>query len=456
MHFISTRGEAPSLTFPDVLLAGTASDGGLYVPESWPHATLQTEEYPAITTRMTSPYLGDALGFRDQERLAEDAYASFSTPDVVPLREVSDGLFVMELFWGPTLAFKDLPLQLLGRLFEEVLSRTGRTATVIGATSGDTGAAAIEAFRGRSNVTVVILHPSGRISEVQRRQMTTVPDDNVHNLAVEGTFDDCQALVKRLFSDEVLREEIGLASANSINWLRIAAQTAPYAAACLRLGKTEVDFSVPSGNFGNAYAGYVARAMGVPVGRVIVATNRNRGLADLIAIGEMRVERPIPTMSPAMDIQVPSNLERILFDIYDRTPDRVREALEMLAADRALALPRDVVESLRTVFAGEAVSEEETSREIAAHYRSTGRLIDPHTAVALAAARRHETGRPLVVFATAHPGKFPDAVERASGAVPALPERFAGLPHLAERFQPVSADYGRIRKLVRAAGNPDR
>jgi len=317
MRYVSTRGRSPVVGFPEVMLAGLAPDGGLYMPESWPDVLplVDDQTYPELLARMMSPYVADSISAGDLLGMTQRATAVFPQPEVVPLREVGEGIFMLELFWGPTLAFKDLGLRMLAELFRQLEQRV----LIIGATSGDTGSAAIQAFRGLPSVQVLVLHPEGLVSEVQRRQMTTVDGPNIHNIAVLGTFDDCQSLVKRLLADEDVRARTLVASANSINWLRIAAQTAYYVSAAARLGGV-LDFSVPSGNFGNAFSGHAAFRMGAPIARIAVATNLNRGLADLLTTGAMTVGPPLRTMSPAMDIQLPSNLERALFEAFGRDP----------------------------------------------------------------------------------------------------------------------------------------
>ncbi len=442
MLYTSTRGGAGQLTFPDVMLAGLASDGGLFVPDRWPVVSFEPgTAYESILATMLLPYVGGFLDEGRLLRLATEAVSAFPQ-GVVPIREIEDETFLMELFWGPSLSFKDLGLQVVARLFEAV----GKPVTVVGATSGDTGAAAIDAFRGRANVAVVILHPEGRISEVQRRQMTTVPEENVLNISVEGTFDDCQYLIKELLADAELGP--ALATANSINWFRIAAQTAYYAHAASRL-EGPIDVSVPSGNFGNAFSAYTATRMGCRIDRIVVATNMNRGLADLLTTGTLEVRKAIPTMSPAMDIQVPSNLERALFEALGRDSSAVVQAMEMIETRAQLYLMGEALERLRSTYRGESVTEAETSQTMRDHHRLTGTLIDPHTAVALAGARRaSREGTPMVVVATAHPAKFPDAVARATGVLPALPEDLEGIYELPERLVRVRCDYHTVRRLV--------
>ena len=455
MQYVSTRGNAPDVSFPDVMLAGLAPDGGLYLPESWPQVATRFDgspDYAEVLAGCLIPYVGPSITAETLFAIAADSTKEFPQPEVVPLREVGTNLFLLELFWGPSLAFKDLGLQVLARLFEAV----GNPVTIIGATSGDTGAAAIQAFRGRKGVAIVILHPDGRISEVQRRQMTAVDEANVVNLAVEGTFDDCQALAKRLLADEALRSETNVASANSINWFRIAAQAAYYAAATLRIGAL-VDVSVPSGNFGNAFSGYVAKRMGFAVEDIVVATNINRGLADLLTEGTLRARTAVSTISPAMDIQVPSNLERALFEAMARRSDQRTGAMSALAATGQLQVTEDQLSALRQTYSGQAVTEEETAAEMGYFHQEHGRLIDPHTAVGLSAARRNRSpNRPMLVLGTAHPAKFPETVGRATGVVPALPERFADLFEQPERLTHVRNDYQHVRQLVLDAAQQTR
>ncbi|HET8996028.1 MAG TPA: threonine synthase [Acetobacteraceae bacterium] len=460
MRYISTRGQAPVRDFAGVLLAGLAEDGGLYVPEAWPRLTpidwraLRGVAYPALAARILQPFIGDAIPAETLQALCHEAYAGFGHPAVVPLIQLDTGLFVQELFHGPTLAFKDMAMQVLGRLFEHVLEAHDAQITIVGATSGDTGSAAIEACAGLERVKVVILHPHNRTSEVQRRQMTTVHAPNIGNIAVEGTFDDCQDLVKAMFADAAFRQEMQLSAVNSINWARIAAQVPYYAAAALALGAPdrEVAFSVPTGNFGNVLAGWVARRMGLPVSRLIVASNRNDILARFLASNDMSVSRVEPSLSPSMDIQVSSNFERALFELLDRDPVATSEAMRNFRNTGRMPVPDLAWRRARSVFHGFRLDDEGTAAEIAALHASAGYIADPHTAIGIAAARALPPPQAVatVALATAHPAKFPDAIEQAIGLRPNLPARLADLHGRAERFLVLPNELGAVQAGVRA------
>lgn len=457
MKYLSTRGRAPVLEFGDVLLAGLAADGGLYVPDCWPELSPEAlgghpgrGDYADLAAEVMWPFV-DGAYLRDRfDELARDAYTGFGHPEVVPMVELGDGLWLMELFHGPTLAFKDIALQLVGRLFDEELARRDDRVTIVGATSGDTGSAAIEAVRDRENIQIVILHPHGRVSEVQRRQMTTVDSANVHNVAIDGTFDDCQDLVKAMFADAEFRAEQRLSAVNSINWARVMAQTVYYVAAATRYGLEQVSFSVPTGNFGNVLAGHVARQMGLPVDRFIVASNRNDILTQFFATGSMAISEVHPTMSPSMDIQVSSNLERLLFELHDRDGVRTAELLEEFRATGQMRIDPRISAELNQNWSGVRVDEDETTAAIAELYRDTGMIVDPHTAVGLAAARRSRRGLDgdMVVMATAHPAKFGEAVEAAIGAQPPMPPALAELAALPERCDRLPNDLRAVKAHV--------
>ena len=459
--YVSTRGRAGRRSFEEVLLAGLAEDGGLFLPESWPRlaearlAALDGADYPTTAAAVMAPFTRGCFEEAELLALAREAYAGFAHPATAPLRQLDPSLWLLELFFGPTLAFKDFALQLLARLFERVLERRGETITILGATSGDTGSAAIRAIAGRARMRIVILHPAGRISEVQRRQMTTVAAANVANLAIEGTFDDCQDLVKALFADPAFRAEQKLAAINSINWARIAAQAAYYVYAALRLGGLErpVSFCVPTGNFGDVYAGHVARRLGLPMGRLIVATNENDILARFLASGVYAAGEVVPTSSPSMDIQVASNFERLLFELLDGDGARVAELMARFTRERAFTLSPALHARARGLFDGAAADRAATAAEIAHWHAATAGtvLLDPHTAVGAAVARRLRgaVAGPLVLLATAHPAKFPDAVEAACGVRPQLPAHLADLFDRPERFTVLPADANAVRDFVR-------
>ena len=458
VRYVSTRGGVPGCGFEAALFAGLAGDGGLYLPDAWPRIerdepeALQGAPYQAVAARVLRPFVGDDLGEDELRRLIDGAYGTFEHAAIAPLRQLAAGEWLLELFHGPTLAFKDIAMQLLGRLFEHFLGRGRRPITIVGATSGDTGAAAIEAFAGRALTSIVILHPHGRISAVQRRQMTTIPAANVHNLAIEGTFDDCQALLKALLADRALRERLGLAAVNSINWGRIMAQAVYYVSAALALGAPgrRVAFAVPTGNFGDVYAGYVAQRMGLPVAQLIVATNRNDILARFFESGLYRAGTVVATTSPSMDIQVASNFERLLFDLCGRDADAVAALMAAFQAQKCLNVSADALGRARELFDAARVEEDEVAATMADVLRTTGALIDPHTAIGVAAGRRCRQSPkiPLVTLATAHPAKFPDAVAAATGVTPALPERLAGLEQRPERFILLPNDLAAVRRRI--------
>ena len=444
MKYISTRGRAPILEFGDVLLAGLADDGGLYMPDRWPALSPEAlsgnpgrGDYADLAAEVMWPFVDGAYPRNRFNELVRDAYAGFDHPEVVPMVELGDGLWLMELFHGPTLAFKDVALQLVGRLFDEELTRRGERVTIVGATSGDTGSAAIEAVRDRENIEIVFLHPHGRISEIQRRQMTTGDSANVHCVAIEGTFDDCQDLVKAMFSDAAFRAEHRLSAANSINWARVMAQTVYYVAAVTRYGLEQVSFSVPTGNFGNVLAGHVARQMGLAIDRFIVASNRNDILTQFFTTGSMAITEVHPTLSPSMDIQVSSNLERLLFELLDRDGVRTAKTLEDFRQTGEMQIDARISADLHREWRGVRVDDAETTSTIADIHRETGMVIDPHTAVGLAAARRsrRDAEGPIVVLATAHPAKFGDAVEAAIGQCPTMPPALAELAERPERCE---------------------
>jgi threonine synthase len=460
MHYRSTRGQAPIHDFAGVLLAGLAEDGGLYVPQSWPQfhpqdwRAMRGLAYPALAGRIMQPFVGDVIPAATLATILHDAYADFGHPAIVPLIQLDTSLFVQELFHGPTLAFKDMALQVLGRLFDHILSARDQRVTIVGATSGDTGSAAIEAVANRDRVDIVFLHPHNRISEVQRRQMTTVHAANVANIAIEGTFDDCQDLVKAMFADATFRQELHLSAMNSINWARIAAQIPYYAAAALALGSPdrEVAFSVPSGNFGNVLAAWAARRMGLPVARLIVGTNRNDILMRFLAANDMSIANVEPSLSPSMDIQVSSNFERLLFELLDRDGAATAAAMTTFRATGRMAVPDAAWHRCRTVFHGFRLDDPGTEAEIRHLFKATGYVADPHTAIGVAAARAEppQHGVPTVAMATAHPAKFPDPVERATGHRPALPPRLAELFNREERFTVLPNDLAAVQAQVRS------
>ncbi len=443
MNYISTRGKAPNLSFEEVVLAGLASDGGLYVPETLPQVSTQTMagwaklSYEELAFEVMHPFVDGALGDDELKSIINDAYATFRHEAVVPLKQIGKDEWLLELFHGPTLAFKDFALQFLGRVVDSLLTKRGEKGIVLGATSGDTGSAAIAGFRGREHMDIFILYPHGRVSEVQRRQMTTVGDDNVHCVALHGTFDDCQDAVKQIFSDAEFRKQHRLLAVNSINWARILAQVVYYFYAALRLGAPakQVNFAVPTGNFGDIFAGYIARQMGLPIGQLTIASNRNDILTRCIESGEYTMQGVEASLSPSMDIEISSNFERLLFDLYGRDGAALDTLMQSFRKERSFTLTPEAHAKLRERFAADRIDDAQTKALIQSLYKSTGELLDPHSAVGVGAARncRKDTD-PLVVLATAHPAKFPDAVKAATGIHPELPAHIADLFDLPERF----------------------
>ncbi len=460
MLYQSTRGAAPPIDFRAATLAGLAPDGGLYLPASWPQfsadeiAALAGCDYAETAARVLAPFVGDVLSMEELRGLTRAAYGRFDHAAVTPLVQLDGRHWLLELFHGPTLAFKDVALQLLGLLFERFLAGTDRQLTIVGATSGDTGSAAIDAVAGRAQVEIFMLHPEGRISDVQRRQMTTVIADNVHNIAIDGSFDDAQAMVKRMFADERVTTQLSLSAVNSINWARLAAQVVYYFYAAVRLGAPgcPVAFAVPTGNFGDVFAGYVAQRMGLPIARLIVATNVNDILHRALQHGDYSASTVTPTATPSMDIQVSSNFERLLFDLDGR--DGAATAVQMAGfeATRAMALTDAQRQGAARLFTSARVDGDGMAAALRWAWEGARQLIDPHTAIALAAARDDDLDPaiPMVTLATAHPAKFRDAVERAVGQRPALPARVGSLFERTERCTGLPGDYGIVRDHILA------
>jgi threonine synthase len=460
VHYVSTRGAAPSLGFADVLLAGLARDGGLYTPLTPPRWTadeirgLRGLDYAEAAIRIMAPYIDGDFSRADLKAITHDAYAGFRHAARAPLNQIDDNLFALELFHGPTLAFKDFAMQWLGRAMNLALSQRGARATILGATSGDTGAAAIEAFAGQSQTEVFILYPHGRVSDVQRRQMTTVDRPNVHALAIEGTFDDCQGIVKALFGDLPFRDALGLTGVNSINWARILAQIVYYFTAAVSLGAPDrvVSFAVPSGNFGDILAGYYAKRMGLPIERLIIATNENDILARTLASGQYEAKGVTPTQSPSMDIEVSSNFERLLFEVYGQDPAPIRELMGDFASAGRFAIDPTPLAAIRADFDAFRVDEASCSAEMGRVYRESRIVLDPHSAVGVRAARQAleaDPATPVIALGTAHPAKFPDAVERATGVRPALPPHLALLMERKEDFVVLRNDRAAIANFIR-------
>ncbi|MEE8392975.1 MAG: threonine synthase [Rhodospirillales bacterium] len=458
MKYLSTRGQAPALEFDDVLVQGLAADGGLYVPESWPRMSpadiraLGGLTYSETAFRVIAPFVGGAINQDDLAAITEESYKNFSHPETAPLRELKDGEWLMELFHGPTLSFKDLALQFLGRVLDHVLKRRSDRITVLGATSGDTGSAAIEACRDKESIEIFIMHPKGRVSAVQRRQMTTVASNNVHNIAVEGTFDDCQAMMKEAFNDPAFRGRHNLSTVNSINWCRIMAQIAYYFRGAVAVGapEKEVAFSVPTGNFGNVFSGYAARRMGLPISRLVVGSNRNDILTRFLENGKMEISQVHPTLSPSMDIQISSNFERLLYFMYGGDGAEVRSRMEAFKETGAFAVDGERLDETLSLFKGRSYDDGQTRAAIKAVFEETGQLIDPHSAIGVAAGRDalKDFAGPSIALATAHPAKFPKAIEDATGITPEPPPALAGLDKRQERCDDLPAEAGALRDFI--------
>jgi len=457
VKYVSTRGEAPRLGFQDALLAGLARDGGLYIPEIWP--TLSQEEiramagkpYAETAKKVLAPFVEGEIPTDEFHKMVDEAYASFHHPAVAPLVQIDNNHWVMELFHGPTLAFKDVAMQLLARLMDFVLAQRGQKATIVGATSGDTGGAAIEAFRGRENTDIFILFPKGKVSPVQQRQMTTVSDANVHCLAIEGDFDDCQALVKDMFNHLEFRDRLQLSGVNSINWGRIMAQVVYYFTTATALGAPdrEISFTVPTGNFGDIFAGYVAKRMGLPIKDLVIATNQNDILARTLATSRYETAGTSPSISPSMDIQVSSNFERLLFDASNRDASVIRNQMASLKQSGSFDVSPETMTNISDEFFAGACNEHETSEKIKTSLQECSYLVDPHTAVGLHVAEKYLSAEtPMVTLATAHPAKFPDAVKAASGVYPDLPARMGDMMERKEHMSVLPNDITKLEAFI--------
>jgi len=464
MDYISTRGGAEPRDFEAVTLAGLASDGGLYVPKAWPRfsideiAAMAGLDYVDLAVRVMAPFTAGSLHPDELHELCERAYGRFAHRAVAPLVQLDSGNWLLELFHGPTLAFKDVALQLLGQLFERFLSRRAEQLTIIGATSGDTGSAAIDAVAGRERIEIFMLHPEGRVSDVQRRQMTTMLSPNIHNIAIHGSFDDAQAMVKRMFADPVLTDRLTLSAVNSINWARLMAQVVYYFAAALQLGapRRAVAFSVPTGNFGDVFAGYVAAQMGLPIARLIVATNVNDILHRALHDGDYSVGSVTPTAAPSMDIQVSSNFERLLFDLEGRDGAATLARMRAFEADRRMTIAPVLRDAAARLFVSDRIDPETMALTMRRAHEDAEQVIDPHSAIGLAAAHRLRAAgglaaeTPCITLATAHPAKFRDAVERATGVRPRLPARVGDLFARQERYETLPGDYAAVRDHILA------
>lgn len=457
MQYVSTRGEAPELGFEDVLLTGLARDGGLYIPKTWPQISagelrgLRGQSYQNIALHVVSKFVAGAIPEAVLRHMIAETYGSFDHPAVTPLKQLEANQWLLELFHGPTLAFKDVAMQLLARLMDWSLKKRKSHATIVGATSGDTGGAAIDAFKNSRNATTIILHPHGRVSDVQRRQMTTVDSPAIHNIAIEGNFDDCQAIVKALFNDSSFRDRVGLAGVNSINWARIMAQIVYYVSSAVALGAPDrkVSFCVPTGNFGDIFSGLVAKRMGVSIDRLIIATNVNDILDRTLKTGRYEMQGVKPSSSPSMDIQISSNFERLLYLAYGCDAVAIRGLMSGLSQSGAFTIGPKELAAIREEFDSSAVNEAETAKTIAQTLKATGELLDPHSAVGFAAALRAKANdSAMVTLATAHPAKFPDAVEKASGIRPHLPQRLSHLLNAKERFTILPNSATAVRDFV--------
>ncbi|MBD3679582.1 MAG: threonine synthase [Rhodobacteraceae bacterium] len=456
MRYISTRGQAPALSFDEAMLTGLARDGGLYVPETVPQmsaeeiAGLAGLSYEEAAFRVMRPFIGEAFTDDEFRGIIARAYEGFRHEARAPLVQLGPNHFLLELFHGPTLAFKDFAMQLIGQLFQTALAREGKRVTIVGATSGDTGSAAIEAFRGLSNVDVFILYPHGRVSEIQRRQMTTPEDSNVHALALAGDFDDCQARLKDMFNHFEFRDAVGLAGVNSINWARVLAQVVYYFTSAVSLGAPhrKVSFTVPTGNFGDIFAGYIAKRMGLPIEKLVIATNQNDILHRCLSTGEYATDGVKPSISPSMDIQVSSNFERALFDAYGRDGAAVAQLMDELKSGGGFTVSQGALQALRENFASGRVSEDETRETIAGMHARTGEVLCPHSAVGVRVAEAHQGPTPMITLATAHPAKFPDAVEAATGLHPELPAHMSAILEKPERVTEVPNDLSALEALI--------
>ncbi len=457
MHYVSTRGVARHLDYSDVTLAGLASDGGLYVPASWPRLSsaeikqFRGLSYAELATEILSLFSDKDVDKSAISKLTTTAYGNFNHSAIAPLKQLDSSLYVMELFHGPTLAFKDFALQYLGQLFNYLLTNRKQTCTIIGATSGDTGSAAIEAVRGLHAVTLYMLHPRGKVSEVQRRQMTTVLDHNVHNLAIDGTFDDCQNLVKAMFNDAEFRARHNLSAVNSINWSRIAAQVVYYFRAALELGAPNraVNFAVPTGNFGNVLAGYVAKKMGLPINKLIIGSNSNDILTRFFETGKMIKKGVSPSLSPSMDIQISSNFERYLFELVDRDGTRINQLMQAFSSEGEFEISEQLLSRASQLFSAHRIDDDQTRAEISRVFQSTGEIMDPHSVIGVAAARVHaQPGVPTVVLGTAHPAKFADAVKLSTGKDVKLPKVAAHILDGQERVSNVNNDLASVQAII--------
>ena len=459
MQYISTRGSAPSLNFENTTLTGLANDGGLYLPDSWPQLSeddiqqLKGLSYSELAVAILKLFTGNTISHEKLNVLAENAYSSFHHQAIAPIKQLDDQLFFMELFNGPTLAFKDFALQMLGQLFQHFLNKNNASCTIVGATSGDTGSAAIAGVRGLSEIELFMLHPKGRVSDVQRKQMTTIDDKNIHNISIDGTFDDCQNLVKALFNDLPFREKHALSAVNSINWARIAAQVVYYFRAGLILGapQQEINFSVPTGNFGNVLAGYVAKKIGLPIKKLIIGSNRNDILTRFFETGTMKKCGVTPTSSPSMDIQISSNFERYLFELLNHDSDHLSKLMQSFSDSGEFTIESEALHKAQQCFAAYRLSDDQVSAEIKHIYQTTGEIIDPHSVIGVSAAKQqNDTSVPTIVLGTAHPAKFPDAIRSAIGVDVALPDHLGDMMSKPEKVIASDNSLNSIKSIIEA------
>jgi len=458
MKYISTRGQAPELGFCDAVMTGLAEDGGLYLPKTWPRLEKQqigdfaNKSYAHTAFEIIAPFVDGEIEEPVLREMIEQAYALFPHPSVAPIIELEPGHFILELFHGPTLAFKDIAMQLLARIVDHILAQRGQKATIVGATSGDTGSAAIEAFRNRKNIDIFILHPHGRVSDVQRRQMTTILDENVYNIALDGSFDDCQKLVKDMFLNVEFKKSVSLTGVNSINWGRIVAQIVYYFTSAVAVGAPHrpVDFTVPTGNFGDIFAGYAAKQMGLNINKLVIATNSNDILHRALSSGTYQTSGVQPTQSPSMDIQISSNFERLLFEAGNKNSNEIRAKMNSLSQSGAFTLDEETLTNIVKSFAVGTSSEKETALAIKSTYEQSGYLLDPHSAVGVHVARQKMGANcPMITLATAHPAKFPDAVKAASSFFPSLPPMLSDIHDRSEKCERLANDPQIIQEYIR-------
>ena len=451
MNYISTRNNSIKASFEQVFLKGLSEEGGLFIPEKLKKfdknelAALSTLDYKSLAFNIIKLFTGDFIGEKNLENLIDKSYSNFREPDVIKIKKFSEN-FLLELYHGPTLAFKDIAMQLIGNFYEYYLQKNIKKINIIVATSGDTGAAAINAIKGKKNINIFVLHPNDRISSVQRKLMTTIEEKNVFNLAIDGNFDDCQNLVKSMFSDTSFANSINMSGVNSINWARIVAQTVYYFYSYFKIGKENISFSVPTGNFGDVYAGYVAKQMGLPVNKFIVATNQNDILHRAISNGDYKSNKVEETISPSMDIQVASNFERLLYDLYGKSSEKMKNIM-MCIKENSFNIDKDILKNLQNIFISESLNEIEILNTIKDFYKKNKIIIDPHTAIGVGAVEKLNLSE-VVVLATAHPSKFPIATEKAIAKTENLPSSLDYIYDKEEKFEVISNDLEKVKEYI--------